>query len=318
MPSNHAEQPAVARPPDPVGWRRWWVYQRERFPLLGHGPLIFAFSFCAVSLSHGLRGSGGHPSWPAVAVAFVTSLLLFFQLRVADEFKDFEQDSTYRPYRAVPRGLVKLRELAVAFVLAALMQLGLALALHPPLLVLLLATWLYLAAMSKEFFVGSWLQRRPILYMVSHMLIMPLIDLYATGTDWMPVGAAPPPGLLWFLAASYFNGMVIEIGRKIRSPMDEEHGVDTYSALLGRRRAVVAWWCMQFITAACALAPARELGRLAPVSAVLIAVLIANAAIGGRFLKQPEPGSGTMVEKGSGLWTAALYLGLGLAALWRA
>ena len=28
-------------------WLRWWIYQRERFPLLGHGPLIAAFSFSA-------------------------------------------------------------------------------------------------------------------------------------------------------------------------------------------------------------------------------------------------------------------------------
>ena len=34
------------------------------------------------------------------------------QLRLADEFKDFEEDSRYRPYRPVPRGLVSLRDLA--------------------------------------------------------------------------------------------------------------------------------------------------------------------------------------------------------------
>jgi len=34
--------------------------------------------------------------------------------------------------------------------------------------------------MSKEFFVADWLRRRPVLYMLSHMVIMPLVDLYAT------------------------------------------------------------------------------------------------------------------------------------------
>ena len=23
---------------------RWWIYQKERFPIFGHGPLIAAFS----------------------------------------------------------------------------------------------------------------------------------------------------------------------------------------------------------------------------------------------------------------------------------
>ena len=37
---------------------RWLVYQKERFPLLAHGPLIAAFSACAVSFSSLLRGAG--------------------------------------------------------------------------------------------------------------------------------------------------------------------------------------------------------------------------------------------------------------------
>jgi 4-hydroxybenzoate polyprenyltransferase len=35
-----------------------------------------------------------------------------------------------------------------------------------------------------------------------------------------------PAGLFWFLAASFCNGVVIEIGRKIRAPAQEEEGVD--------------------------------------------------------------------------------------------
>ena len=41
-------------------------------------------------------------------MAVVTSFLSFLQLRIADEFKDFDEDSRYRPYRPVPRGLVTL------------------------------------------------------------------------------------------------------------------------------------------------------------------------------------------------------------------
>ena len=92
--------------------KRWWVYQRERFPLLGHGPLIAAFSFSALSFSTMLRGERQWPSPAAFLVAFATCFLFFLQLRLADEFKDFEEDSRYRPYRPVPRGLVTLRELA--------------------------------------------------------------------------------------------------------------------------------------------------------------------------------------------------------------
>lgn len=292
--------------------RRWWIYQHERFPLLGHGPLIAAFSFCAVSLSVLLRGDDTLPAWPKVLVAFVTCLLFFLQLRIADEFKDFEEDARFRPYRPVQRGLVSLRELGWLFLLASFAQLGMALWLDWRLIGLLLLTWAYLALMSKEFFIRDWLKKRPVIYMVSHMAIMPLVDLYATGTDWLVVGVAPPEGLAGFLAASFFNGMVIEVGRKLRSPEDEEVGVETYSVLWGRRVAVLAWLGLMAATAACALWVATYLGTALILTVILGGLFLLSALLGRRFLKAPKPGAGKRLEKISGLWTLGLYLGLGL------
>lgn len=40
----------------PPGWSRWWIYQRERFPIFAHGMLIAAFSFCMVAYSALARG----------------------------------------------------------------------------------------------------------------------------------------------------------------------------------------------------------------------------------------------------------------------
>src|SRR5512143_1279527 len=110
----------------PAGGRimtnRWWIYQAERFPVFAHGPLILAFSMSAMSYSALLRGADAlRPS--AALVAFVTAFLFFLQLRIADEFKDAEDDARFRPYRPVPRGLVSLRELAWAGAAAAALQL---------------------------------------------------------------------------------------------------------------------------------------------------------------------------------------------------
>src|SRR5688572_33018036 len=172
------------------------MYQRERFPLLGHGPVVLAFSASAVCFSTLLRArDAAAPTWPRPAtllVAFVCCLLMFLQLRIADEFKDYQEDLRFRPYRPVQRGLVTLRELGVPFVLCSIAQLALAWWLSPRLLILLGITWAYLALMSKEFFVGEWLRRRPVVYLVSHMCIMPLIDLFATGCDWIPSPAGAP------------------------------------------------------------------------------------------------------------------------------
>lgn len=299
--------------------RKWWTYQAERFPLVAHGPLIAAFSFCAVAYSGLLREQEGWPSWRPVLVAFVSCLLFFLQLRIADEFKDFEEDAKFRPYRAVPRGLVSLRELGVVFALCGTLQLALALWLEPRLLVLLTITWAYLALMSKEFFVRRWLAGRPVLYMVSHMAIMPLIDLYATSTDWLVAGQPRPPGgLIWFLFASLFNGMVIEIGRKVRSPDDEEDGVQTYSALWGRRNALLAWWGVLLAAWACAMAAAARIDFVGPMVVVFVIFATLSVVTCRRFLADPHKGRGKRLEQLSGVWTLALYLGLGLLPLvWR-
>jgi 4-hydroxybenzoate polyprenyltransferase len=298
---------------------RWWVYQRERFPIVGHGLLIAAFSFSAVSYSALLREQDVLPGWKTVVVAFITSFLFFLGLRIADEFKDFEEDSRYRPYRPVPRGLVSLRELGVLGGLCALVQLGLALWLDPPLVWLLTVVWIYLTLMTKEFFVGEWLKARPILYLVSHMAIIPLVDLYATACDWRPVQSEPPHGLIWFLIVSYFNGVVIEIGRKVRAPKDEEPGVNTYSHLWGYRTAALVWLGAMLVTAGFALVAAHRVDFSLPVACVL-AILIGSAAlVVWRFVREPTVTWAKRIEALSGVWTILMYLSLGAAPLlWRA
>lgn len=303
----------AAAPVKPGFIAKWWIYQGERFPIAAHGALIAAFSFCAVSLSRMLRGEPGLPSWQAMVVAFVSCFLFFLQLRIADEFKDLEDDTKWRPYRPVPRGLVTLRELGVLFVIACAVQLGLAIWLDPRLVILLGVTWAYLAAMSKEFFINDWLRKRPIVYMLSHMIIMPLVDLYATSTDWLVAGHTwPPAGLPWFLAASFFNGLVIEIGRKIRSPDDEEEGVDTYSRLWGRQTSTAVWRGVMAATVVCSLLVAAKLQMLYPIMIVLCLAYFGGAMIIVRFISQPVKGRGKWIENYAGIWTIILYLSLGL------
>jgi 4-hydroxybenzoate polyprenyltransferase len=300
---------------------RWWVYQRERFPVFAHGFLIAAFSSSALSYSALLRAGAGPTAIPGFfpyLVAFVSCFLFFLQLRIADEFKDFEEDSRYRPYRPVPRGLIQLRELGVVFILAALVQAGLAVWLKPSMILWLALVWVYLALMSREFFVREWLKDRPITYMWSHMLIMPLIDFYATACDWWLAGAEPPEGLGWFLAVSFCNGIVLEIGRKIRAPKDEEAGVNTYSHLWGRGPAVLAWWGALAVTAACAFMAAVRI-RFAMPAAVLLGLLLLGTGLAAvTFLRQPETRSAKRLENLSGLWTLLMYLSLGVVPLgWR-
>jgi 4-hydroxybenzoate polyprenyltransferase len=295
---------------------RWVIYQRERFPLLSHATLVAAFSASAVCFSSLVRGSIALPSAASTTVAFLTSLLFFLQLRIADEFKDCDADRRYRAYRPVPRGLVTLRELGVVAFAAALVQATLAVWLEPSLLRILLIAWVYLALMSREFFVGGWLKRHPLAYMTSHMVILPLIDLYATACDWRVAELSrPPEGLYWFLIVSYLNGIVVEIGRKTRAPQDEETGVDTYSALWGLHGAARGWLTAIALTGCAAWRAADRIGAARPTAVLLVALM--GICLGGAawLLRSPKPGSGRVVEVMSGVWTVAMYLALGAAPL---
>ncbi|MDB9515602.1 UbiA family prenyltransferase [Roseofilum reptotaenium CS-1145] len=293
---------------------RWWTYQKERFPIAANGLLIGVFSFSAVSYSALLRE--GVPSWDSSGVAFAIAFLFFLQLRIADEFKDYEEDCRFRPYRPVPRGLVSLRELGSLGALTALIQGVLALYLGGLTLGLfLIGVWLYLGLMSQEFFIRDWLKAHPIIYLISHMMIMPLIYGLATACDWQVTTGVMPSGLGWFLAVSFFNGVVIEIGRKIRSPKDEEAGVDTYSYLWGRKWAVFVWLAVCTIMAVLSAIAANLVGFGLPLAIVTGLMLGISGTLAHWFLRSPVSGSGKRFEYLSALWTLLVYLGLGIIPL---
>ncbi|MBK1882291.1 UbiA family prenyltransferase [Luteolibacter pohnpeiensis] len=292
--------------------KRWWIYQKERFPVVAHAPLIAAFSACAVSFSSLIRGAA--PPGPATyGVAFLVCLLMFLQLRIADEFKDADEDARWRPYRPVPRGLVKLSELRLVFIAAAISQLALALWLDPRLLWVLAIAWSYLALMSVEFFCRNWLKKRPVIYLLTHMGIMPLVDFFATACDWMPRSGHAPHGLGWFLTASFCNGVVIEIGRKLRQPEDEEEGVETYSRLWGKRGGVLVWLAALLGTLVSAALAARETGHVLLLSIPLGLAFIGSIPLAIQYVTNST--HGRRIEHFSAIWTLMLYLLLGLIPL---
>ena len=296
--------------------QRWSTYLKERFPLGRHGLVVAAYASSSVCYSALLRDET--PVRGSLGVAFASALLFFFQLRVLDEFKDFEDDSRWRPYRPVPRGLVTLRALGMLGVAAGLAQLALAFVWEPRLLMLLALVWAYAGLMGKEFFVSHWLKARPALYMASHAVIVPLITLYVTACDWLRVEGSAPRGLAWLLATSYLASGVVEIGRKIRAPADEEIGVETYSSLWGPRVAVAALLLSMLGTGLLALGAAHRIGAAMFVIPPALLLLVLGLLMARRFLADPKPGSGKAFESLSGLWTLAIYLSVGaLPLLWR-
>jgi hypothetical protein len=306
--------PTATAAPRPALPARLLTYQRERFPLAAYVPLIGVSAAAAAVWSSGARGAS-LPSPTLLAVGAATGIVFFFLLRVADEHKDAAQDRVARPELPVPRGLVSLGELRAAGAVMALAVLLANALLAPPLLLPLGAAAAWAALMAREFFAGDWLRSRPAAYLVSHMGVMPLLFLYLTGLDWVARGGAPPAGLAAFLALAFLNGVLVEVGRKLRAPRDERPGVDSYTAAWGVRAAPAAWLAALVLAAASAWGAARTAG--APSAALLaLPVLLAALALPAlAFLRHPSRRAARGVEGAAAAWTLASYLLLALGAL---
>lgn len=291
--------------------KRLFIYQKERFPLLGHGLLVAAFSFSAISYSRICRGAEGFVDEKIFGVGIFTTISLFLLVRIFDEFKDAEDDARYRKELAVPRGLISLAELRNIGIVLVVLQVTLNLLFVPPMLVIYGLILTYLLLMGKEFFVSAWLKKHQFWYVTTHMFIIPLIDVYASGLDWLLAGATPPVGLAFFFAVSYMNGIVLEIGRKIRVPEKETEGVDTYTSMLGINGAVLLWLLFLVVTLALSMLASVSAGYGNEVFFVLSGLFVICVLPAVLFLRSRTEPLSKMIEYASALWTIGMYLTLG-------
>lgn len=294
---------------------RWWQYQKERFPLAGHGLLVFVLCISSLAVSTLLCGRMVLPDPEIIVGAFISALTLFFHLRIADEFKDQEDDLRYRPELPVPRGLISLRELYIAAIICGVIQMAIALYIEPALAIILLIVWLYMVLMAKEFFLGEWLKSRLLIYMLSHMPIIPLIAIYISAFDWLVNKVPPPEGLGWMVVISYFIGIVLEVGRKIRSPDHETPGVVTYTSTWGIDTSSMAWLGALSMASLAALPLAYLISFLLPMVIVVSIVMVTGIWVVIGFLKNQKPKSAKWIEYASAASILVLYLAIGPLAI---
>ncbi|MEL6132049.1 MAG: UbiA family prenyltransferase [Bacteroidota bacterium] len=304
--------------PKPSFLARFWTYLAERFPLQMNGVVIAVFTFSAISYSRICRGEEGFVAWDDYLLGFFVTLTIFFMVRIFDEFKDQKEDALYRQYLPVPRGLISLKELFWVGVVTVIAQFAVILLFHPTLLWLYLLAMGYLLLMRVEFFVPDWLKQRQILYIASHMVIIPLVDVYATGVDWKLEAALPSTGLFFFFAVSYLNGVVLEFGRKMRAPEQEEEGVVSYTGLYGAKGGVIIWLILLWLTLGCSLFAAAYAGYGWWGYSCLISFCLFATLPGVRFWQHATPARAKYVEYAAGAWTVAMYLTLGGVPMLRA
>ena len=265
--------------------------------------------------------------WYKLFPLFIIIFMFFFQLRITDEFKDYEEDLKYRPYRPVQRGIISLKALGKIGIATIIIQIILAHVINPKLIYFMLLVWIYMFLMTKEFFIKNWLTERILIYALSHVVIMIFITLVIVkGTGYILESHFLETlylsleryeknifiGLIPLFALNYLNGIVLEIGRKTRRANEEEYGVQTYSKLWGRKKAVFILCILYAIEYILVLLGLSNMYKEFFMTGTLILTitLVISIYFMIKFLKKDL--TGKIPENISGIWILISSMNMGL------
>ena len=311
------------------------IYLNERFPLGKNSFFVLIFTLSGYIYTGLLYNSKimylftngvkiGIFQYKIIAL-FIIIFMFFFQLRITDEFKDYEEDLKYRAYRPVQRGIISLKTLGKTGIVTVIIQIMLAHVIDPEIIYFMIFVWIYMFLMAKEFFIKKWLTKRILIYALSHVVIMVFITLviveatqYIVPKNIFDVFILQRYrhnidfALIPLFALNYLNGIVLEIGRKTRRTDEEEYGVQTYSKLWGRKKAVVVLsllFVIEYLLVILGLTHTYKeyffFGGL-----TLLVILIVSIYFIVKFLKKDL--SGKIVETVSGLWIIFSSMCMGL------
>lgn len=206
-----------------------YIFQKQRFPLriLLFTTLSSILSSAAVSPSK--------PSYLLMLLAFVSTLLFLYHIRVIDESRDMEMDSNLHPERPVQSGIISLRELFFTTLLGIATCIAIAVYAGFSATVITLAIIAFTTLAWKDFFAKSFFANRPVLYHVVNSPQMILIqwNIYAIYTQSFEITWL----MLLQMLLIYNSIFIVEVVRKIKAPAIDS--ADTYSASMGTKKAIV-------------------------------------------------------------------------------
>ena len=220
--------------------KKWYTYQKERFPIATYGLYILCLSFAAFFYNTKMLEIESNVG--VFITMFVVAFLQFLMVRIIDEFKDYEEDKKYRPYRPVPRGLIKLKELRTLFVICIIIQFALTLIVNPFSLIFLLVLWIMFILMTKSFFMKKLVDKHILLEVALDEILLPTLMLYLSSFIKLDITIFKIVLLL-----SYVMSWIIEKSRKVRCKKDEEKGVKTYTAVFGIQKATLLLSVLELI-----------------------------------------------------------------------
>lgn len=234
--------------------RRLYVYQKERFPVIVFCLYIFCIAIgiffitdayaakeSGKFLSNGVDTIYYNRNYLNLIPMFVVGILQFFMARVIDEHKDFEEDSKYRNYRPVPRGLISLKVLKIMFVISFIIQFAVTTLCGGSLLMLVIL-WCALLLFANDFFLKDFIDRHILFGVLLDEMIMPILALLMASfcvDEHLLFYLIGNTSFIYLIYLTYVISWIVEVARKIRCKKDEETGVKTYTQVFGIPKAVL-------------------------------------------------------------------------------
>jgi 4-hydroxybenzoate polyprenyltransferase len=244
------------------------IYFKEMYPFLSRlflGYLLFFEIYFLVILTN--RHVTFNVGISEIIGGFTIFGFLLF-LRIADDFKDYETDLKLFPDRPLSSGRVTKKDLKI------LLTVDIVLMVIPNLIFMnnvyyFLFLIIYGLLMSKWFFSKAKIQKSLPLALITHNPIQLIINLYIISFTCIKydIDIISYANLL-ILFSLYFDGLVWEIGRKIRAPKDED-AYTTYSKLFGYKKPVKFIAMIMFIDLVTSTLMVTELFKYAFIGTII-------------------------------------------------
>lgn len=218
---------------------KWNTYISERSPMA-------ALTFLSAGIATSSMAYYGEFSTFWFFAGIILSNIIFFQMRLGDELKDFETDKIINPTRPLPRGLLSTQEVFKTLIWVVILMIAVSLIISfiksPLGGAALVSTTVFAWLMFKEFYIGQSLAKSPIIYAISHQIIVfPLFGWIALTLDPDLINHKE---FLGWLLANFGASFTFEICRKLDPKAHKLAG--TYAHHYGR--PVTVLFCAIFMS----------------------------------------------------------------------
>ncbi len=288
---------------------RIWMYSREMFPLHLYVPYVVTLYACLNFSAQAIAGTDIIIDIYGI-VGMVSAFCMMLLLRTFDELKDVEIDKELFPDRALPRGDVKVSDVAtlaiIAFTVLVVINIFFAQETLPWFALMLV----YAVLTYKWFFAEKYHRENLFFTMMTHQPLPFFITFYLISTALHSGGLASPFSfkhlILLFLFALPVTAW--ETGRKIRSP-DMETEYVTFSKIFGPRGATFIPYTCLVLSGLFCLYTGWQLKLASAFFVVTIALILYVAFFFTRFILDPTHKNNVMKNVAM-VFTTLLFLNM--------